>query len=228
MPQPCKPLILFILLALTLTFSALLPAQEVNYIRDTLYVSLRDGPTDTSTVIATDLPSGTRLAVQEVSENERYTLVETSDGQRGWIQTQYLIEMPPAQTLLEQAKQELATLKSENQRLSGTRGQLEQDYVEARDQVTALTAETEQLSTELQEIKAVSSNAIALQQENQSLNEENAMLKNQVGNLEVANAELQSEVGSQDFRNGALAVIAGMILALILPRLMPKKKSEWS
>lgn len=228
MPRLCKPLSIFFTLT-TLTFiSSPLPAQETRYIRDTLYVSLRDGPADVNEVTVTGLESGTRLQQLQVSDTGRYTLVRTPNGEQGWIQTQYLIETPTAQTLLEQAQQELETLKRENERLSGSRGQLEQDYIEARDLATRLTAEVEHLNTELGEIRAVSSNAIALQQENKELKEENVNLGNQVNGLESSNASLRSEVNSQDFRNGALAVIAGMILALILPRLMPKKRNEWA
>ena len=49
--------------------------------------------------------------------------------------------------------------------------------------------------------------------------------------LAAVNTELQLlQTGSEhaQFRDGALAVIAGMLLALGIRRLWPKKRSEWT
>jgi SH3 domain protein len=48
--------------------------------------------------------------------------------------------------------------------------------------------------------------------------------------LEAENQRLHDKVDSEDFLNGALAVLLGVIITLVVPRLWPKrrKSSSWA
>jgi SH3 domain protein len=48
--------------------------------------------------------------------------------------------------------------------------------------------------------------------------------------LESENYRLQEKLDSEDFFNGAMAVLLGVIIALVAPRLVPKrrKSSSWA
>ena len=55
-------------------------------------------------------------------------------------------------------------------------------------------------------------------------------LRAKVEMLEGENQRLQDKLQSEDFLNGAMAVLLGVIITLVAPRLMPKRRrnSEWA
>ena len=55
-------------------------------------------------------------------------------------------------------------------------------------------------------------------------------LRSQLDMLEAENQRLHDKVDSEDFLNGALAVLLGVIITLVVPRLWPKrrKSSSWA
>jgi SH3 domain protein len=48
--------------------------------------------------------------------------------------------------------------------------------------------------------------------------------------LEAETIRLQDKLKNEDFMNGALAVLLGVIIALVAPRLVPKRRktSSWA
>ena len=66
--------------------------------------------------------------------------------------------------------------------------------------------------------------------DNRRLVEESENLRSEVEMLEAENQRLHDKLESEDFLNGALAVLLGVIIALVAPRLQPKrrKSSSWA
>ena len=66
--------------------------------------------------------------------------------------------------------------------------------------------------------------------DNRRLVEEAENLRSQLDMLEAENQRLQDKLDSEDFLNGALAVLLGVIITLVVPRLWPKrrKSSSWA
>ena len=79
-------------------------------------------------------------------------------------------------------------------------------------------------------MKQISGNAIQLDIDNRRLVEESENLRSDVEMLESENQRLQDKLESEDFLNGALAVLLGVIITLVVPRLWPKrrKSSSWA
>jgi SH3 domain protein len=55
-------------------------------------------------------------------------------------------------------------------------------------------------------------------------------LRSQVEMLKAENLRLVDKIDSEEFLNGALAVLLGVIITLVVPRLWPKrrKSSSWA
>ncbi len=85
------------------------------------------------------------------------------------------------------------------------------------------------ISDELSKLKQISGKAVQLDQDNRRLVEESENLRSEVEMLEAENQRLQDKLRSEDFINGALAVLLGVIITLVVPRLWPKrrKNSSW-
>ena len=60
------------------------------------------------------------------------------------------------------------------------------------------------------------------------LAQETEVLKSRIEVLQADNQRLQSSAESDAFFNGALAVLLGVIITLLVPRLRPKRKSSSS
>lgn len=207
--------------------AALTPAQAQNehYIRDELYVPLRSGASQGHKIIQM-LRSGTPLTVQE--RNQDWTQVRTREGKSGWLETQYLTDTPVAADLLASARRERDRLQEQNRELRQQLQDLREQHGGSESQLEELSQRNRELSEELDEIKEVSANAIKLDRDNQKLLEANEMLRNQLEVVQTDNQRLRDSQENEAFLNGAIAVVIGVMIALVVPRLWPKRKSEWA
>lgn len=218
---PC----LVVLLALHAETTA---AQEYRYILDTLYVPLRAGQGNEYRIVNKGLPSGTRLTLLETNEETGFSRVVTRNGTEGWIRSQYLMEQPAA-------KDRLAALQEKFDALTGDENSLRSQLVEAQETAATSKSEAGKLRQQLQaaqqeltEIKRISSNALSLDTSNRRLIKEAQVMKTRIEVLEADNQRLKDSEESEAFINGALAVLLGVVISLIVPRLRPKPRSSSS
>ena len=204
-------------------------AQEVRYITDTLSVPLRSGQSTEYRILHRGLPSGTRLVVDEVNEESGYSHVTTTNGTEGWILSRFLMSEVPAAVML-------GELRAQNQSLLGDDDSLRRRLVELQSNYTKLSAQLEtsrtQLETttdELAELRRVSGNALSLDTNNRRLSQEAEVLKTRIEVLDADNQRLQESNENDAFLNGALAVLIGVMITLLVPRLWPQRRrsSSW-
>ncbi len=203
-------------------------SEETVYISDLLYVPLRSGQGSQYRIVHKGLVSGTPLMVIERSEGNNYTRVKTPKGIEGWIQSQYLSKEPSARNQLKMAKVSITKLKSDNNTLSKQLSSLHSKDKSTTKQLNSKLSQNDKLEKELLQIKEVSANAIRLNTDNQRLLNENQVLKNEVDVLSADNKRLNDDIDSESFLNGAFAVLIGVMITLIVPRLWPKKSTEWT
>ena len=217
---------LMLLLAI-LSASNTLRSEEIRYIRDQLYVPLRSGQTLQHRIVHKGLVSGTRLTVIETSDDEKYSRVRTDKKTEGWIQTQYLSSEQAGRDLLKIANTKVAGLQQKNNNLNKQLTAIKSQQQQAKKQISSLSSQSNTTNSELQQIKAISANAIQINSDNQRLLEENQLLNNEVDVLNTDNQRLNDEQDSDSFLNGAFAVLIGVMITLLVPRLWPQKRTEW-
>lgn len=220
--------LLICLAAAMLTLSAVAQAQETQYISDKLYVPLRSGKGAQFRIVHRGLPSGTALTVLEADEESGYTRVKTRRGLEGWIQSQYLSAEPIAELQLIEARRQLQSLTEKHNKLKAALADAVESGKAANSSTEKLREENQLLTQELDSIKRISANAIKLDVEYQALNETYQRLKDEVDLLQTENTRLRDNHENEAFINGALAVLIGVILAIVVPRLKPKKRSDWA
>jgi len=224
-----KPLFL-LLLFFVATAHTQVQAQDVRYISDKQYIPVRRGAGNEFRIVHRGLPTGTRLAVSSISDDGEWAEITTDNGTTGWIRAQYLMKTVPAQQRLDEVmqkaeqagglsealQQELADLKTERNELMATLDEREL-------QLAAIT-------DELTQLKQISGKALQLDADNRRLVVDSEGLRSQLDMLEAENQRLHDKVDSEDFLNGALAVLLGVIITLVVPRLWPKrrKSSSWA
>ncbi len=205
-------------------------AEEIRYISDKQYVPLRSGQGTQYRIVHRGLPSGTALVIGEVNEETGYTQVTTPGGTEGWIRSQYLMQEEPARQQLDKLLEREKTLSQDSDSLRQRYIELEENYQQVSEQLNDTQSELQERSTELAEVQRVSANALALDDSNRRLAREAEVMKSRLEILEADNQRLQENKESDAFFNGALAVLLGVIITLLVPRLWPQRRrsSSWA
>lgn len=217
------------LLLLPLFLATPLQAQEVRYVSDKVFIVLHRGPGTEFRWVA-KLTPGTRLKVARTAEEGKWAEVTTDRGTTGWVSTEFLSAQAPAQIKLPAAEAKAEKLSAQNAQLSSELKALQAEQVELLNKINSSDSELGDVSQELANLKKISGKAVQLDTDNRRLVEDSENLRSEVEMLEAENQRLQDKLKSEDFINGALAVLMGVIITLVVPRLWPKrrKSSSWA
>tara|TARA_R110002049_G_scaffold221643_11_gene393119 strand:- start:1043 stop:1696 length:654 start_codon:yes stop_codon:yes gene_type:complete len=216
-------------------FSAVALAEDIRYVSGTQNVALRSGAGDDNQIVHRGIPAGVRVIVSRTSDDGLWAEITTDAGDTGWIPTQKLLveplvptdgaaaptaEVPPTAIVAEDTEVDMADAAVTAE---GTPVDLEEQMRLRDEQFNAV-------AQELYRLKRVSGQAEQLDIDNRRLVEITENLRSKVEMLQAENLRLHDKVESEDFMNGALAVLLGVVIALVAPRLVPKrrKSSSWA
>ena len=213
------------LIALTLISLSGMSAAQVQYVTDSFKFEIRESPC-WSCKITNSLLSGTQVEV--LGQQESWSQIVAENGVEGWIFNRYLSELPAARGQLDAAKTAANEWSSKAQLASN--------------QIDLVTRELQQAGIEIELIDITSDDGLAsikaprivgnlatLGRQNRELLERSQLLQTEL-DLRVAEIDRlkQSEV-KKFFVYGAGAVIAGALLAVVIPRVRPRRtQSDWA
>jgi SH3 domain protein len=207
--------------------SAVVLAQgQPAWVSDQFEIMLRTGPS-TSNAIQLMVGSGTRLDVLERDAESGYSRVRTPGGTEGWVLTRYLMGEPAAREHLEQLTSELTSANAQGSSMGSQLNAIKREYDSATRRITALESEKGQLETELGEIKRTAANVLAIDNQNKNLRQQLTDAEINVSILEQENEGLASKTTRNWFITGALVLLGGVLLGLILPRMRFQRRSRY-
>ncbi|HEY7772281.1 MAG TPA: TIGR04211 family SH3 domain-containing protein [Marinagarivorans sp.] len=196
---------------------------QTRYITDSLMVPMRSGPGNEYRIINSRVRSGTRLQILDEPPGD-WAQIKLASGAEGWIRKQYLQASPIAEAQLEAARakqaQAEATLAAKTQELAA----LQKAHEELQKISSHVQNEHSSLSTEYQNLKILSEDAVNLSTRYRDLLAEHEVLMTQHDALKAENDNLRSD---QTISHGLYAIallLAGMLLAIILPMFRPRKR----
>jgi len=196
------------------------------WISDEFLVPLRSTPCARCTIVHRGLKSGTKLQLLEMVDGWGHLI--TNRGVEGWAEEQYLVDQPIARIRVKTQEKELAALKQRNIELEEKVGELTQAANAVRGELDNSQDKQKSLTTELAEIREISSDAIALSEQNQQLVKNNHMLQRENDSLKANVDDLQKDQRNESFLYGGLTVFLGAILVILIPKLRGRKRfSEW-
>lgn len=214
------------LMVLCLMTTAPFAFAKTVYIHDVLRVDLRAGPTNGYKIL-NFLPSGTRLEVLDDSDDSGWTKVQYGS-QTGWIQSQYLTDAPIAKDLLEAANRRLQALEKENKELKQKFTEVETNLQNLQSIKSKLDSSNSTLQEELENLQRISKNAVNTERSYRKLQESTELLKVELENLKAENSILGEDNLKQGIKWGIIAVIAGALMAVMIPKMSGRKRrSEW-
>ena len=145
-------------------------------------------------------------------------------------ETQYMQQESPPGSLVNDIRQELEQVSRERERLVSQLKQRSAEADKGDETIVELIGKLESTKVELTELKRVSAAALDLDLINQQLVAELESERSEADLLRLENVRVRERIGNSQMLDGALAVLLGVILAVVAPRLWPKKRHRdgWS
>lgn len=219
------------LLLSSLSFSPASFAAEQRYVRDYVSVPVRTGQSNAYRIVHQGIKSGTRVTVLEDNAETNYSRIRLSNGIEGWIESQYLQKQKTAAMRLQEAEATIKRLSESEGSVGAQLLALEKEHKALTEELAQSQTQLDETRTELERIESISGNAINLDSENKKLLKELENLKHQRDTLSADNNRLNDELKRNEFINGAIAVLFGIIATLIIQYLYStrsRKRSEWA
>jgi len=202
-------------------------AQTVTrYVTDRTQVELRRGPSNEYRILRY-LEAGDRVEVLEQNAEQGFSRVKAGEDTEGWIPTASLVAEPIARDRLVQAERNLAAARERVTALEGQNQQLTRDLAATRNELEQTQANHGTVSRELADIRTASANVVAMRDENTSLHQRLTQRDLEVEQLTADNARLGGRNNQNWFVVGAAVLLAGIVIGLVAPTLRRKRRSEW-
>lgn len=176
---------------------------QTQYVTENLNTYLRKGAGDNFKISGT-IQAGEKVTV--LDRKERYSLIRDSKNREAWILNSELTSTPSSKELTPQLQQKV-------QELTLKLGKIDADWQQRTAEMQRRTEQATQQSSELLD-------------QNAQLKRELEILKNKNRDLEaIQNAESR-EIMIQYFIYGGTVLGAGLLLGLLLPFLIPRRKKR--
>jgi SH3 domain protein len=215
-----------VVFALLMSLIALAVHSATLYVSDELTVPLRRGPSNGHKIINAALPSGTALEVLGEDKAAGFTQVRTPNGTEGWVPSQYLSNEPAARDRLAAATKRAQALEAELKSIRENFQETRSARNDAEKRSSSLDKQTQQLQTELAEIRRVSASSIAHFEENKQLKAQNQQMQGQVTQLTENVRRLERSTNLKMLLGGGALVLLGLAFgAWIKSR---PKRSTWA
>lgn len=199
---------------------------ESRWVSDQFEVMLRTGPS-TNNAIELMVDSGTELEILDEDAEAGYTRVRTRGGTEGWVLTRYLMAEPSAREQLETLTGQLTSANAQGSSMGSQLSAIRGEYDGAKRQIRQLEQDKSNLQSQIDEITQKAANTLAIDRQNQELQQQLTDAEIKVSMLEQETEELSGQTTRNWFITGALVLFAGVLLGLILPRMKFQRKSRY-
>jgi SH3 domain protein len=205
----------------------LLAQAQTRYVTDRTIVELRRGPS-TEYLILRNLEAGERVEVLEQNEEQGYSRVRVADeGTEGWILTRFLSAEPIARERLAVAERNLASARERVTTLEAQNEELTRDLATTRTELAQARANHGTASRELADIRTAAANVVDIRDQNTRLQQRLVQRDSEVEQLTADNARLAGRTNQNWFIVGAAVLLAGIVIGLVAPSLRRKRRSDW-
>jgi len=184
-----------------------LPAFSADYITENLSTYMRKGAGD-QYKISGAIQAGEKITV--LDRKDRFVLIRDSRNREGWVLASEISQTASPKDLIPQLQQQV-------QDLSTKLGKIDADWQQRTVEMQRRSQQAEQQSSQLLD-------------QNAQLKRELEILKNKNRDLETMHDSEKREIVIQWFIYGGSVLAAGLILGLLIPFILPRRKRSngWS
>ena len=206
---------------------AQLQPRTTAYVSDAVNVPLRAGASNRYKIIGS-VANGSPVTILNVEAAKGYTQIRAPSGARGWIPSEQLSDTPGSREQLSDVRQELAQLKARHSDLT----QHMDDVVNRPDgeelSYPQLFEEALRLRQQLAQYRKVAADTVAIDDRNKQLQERAVTLERELQIVQQENRTLQNDNGTMRFLMGAVLLAAGLLAAVLMPRIREQRRAQWS
>lgn len=188
---------------------------QTQYISDMLVVTLRSN-TGTNHQVLERLASNTPVTI--LREEGNFSLVRSPSGTEGFILKQYLTPNTPKAAVIEQLQADLSALRAEHDSLLNRLPEAPEADPRSADltvQLEEARSSLKQMTEQYESLRAGSSDALTLLEDNQLLREQNELLNREVAVLREENSSFHRANMVQWFFAGAGVFFGGWLIGKI-------------
>ena len=190
---------------LSLSFAASTHADEQRYISDDLITYIHSGPGNQYRIVGT-VNSGDEVTLLSVNDSTNYGQIRDSKGRTAWIPLDQLSDQPSLRTRVPSLEQQVQTL---TQKLS------------------TIDADWNQRTADMQRKVSESDSTLqGLRNENDDLKKQLAAAKTKADAVAVQLDDKQRAIIMQWFLYGGGVAGIGLVLGLLLPHIIPRRKRD--
>lgn len=198
---------------------------ETRYVSDQLETTLRRGQGNEYKILRM-LKSGTPVEVLEVNRATGYAHVKTASGSQGWMLSRYLMRQPSARTQLNDAESRAKTALAEAEVLRTQNAELQNALTQMTERADTLNNERIQLDNTLKALQSETADVQDIIAENRGLRAAVEAYQNEKDEIFKDNESLRDRSSKEWFVRGAGAVLVGVLLGILLPK-MRNKRRRW-
>lgn len=191
------------------------------YVTDSFQITMRTGPGSDNKIVAM-LPSGTPLQV--IQEGDKWSQVQTANGQQGWVLKQFITPNVPLKTVV-------AQLQSQNDRLQQTATQATSRAQDLRSKnkklsssLTTTEKELAKTQKEFASLQADTQNVVDLRTRYDAARTQLKKTMAEKRALTAENGNLRAGVRLRWFLTGAGVVVGSWLIGLIMGRMQRRKR----
>lgn len=190
---------------MTFTLGSTAHAEEKRYVSDELLTYIHSGPGNQYRIIGT-LNAGDQVTVLSVNEGAGYAQIRDEKNRTSWIPLNQLSETPSLRTRVPE---------------------LENQVKDLTDKLSNIDQTWNQRTSEMQQKVAASDEIInGLRNENQDLKNQLIVAQKKVSAANVQLDDKQRTIILQWFMYGGGVAGAGLLLGLLLPHIIPRRKKN--
>ncbi|MDR4516274.1 MAG: TIGR04211 family SH3 domain-containing protein [Nitrosomonas sp.] len=204
-----------------------LAAAEQRYVTDYFEITLRTGPSGNHT-IQRMIKSGAALEVIEQNEENGYSKVRTNGGIEGWVLSRYLMREPAARVQLENLVKQITSKEPQSSSIRNQLNLIKTEYDNVKNRILHLENEKKQLQDRLNEIKSTAANVLAIDAENKQMHQKFVEAKSELKTLQEHYGALDKSNEREWFITGAMVMLGGLVLGLIIPKIRWRRRSRYS
>lgn len=203
------------------------PPRTAAYVSDVVNVPLRAGASNRYKIIGS-VASGSPVTVLSVEAAKGYTQIRASSGARGWIPTEQLSDTPSSREQLSDVRQELGQLKARHSDLRQHMDEVVNRPEGEELSYPQLYEEALRLRQQLAQYRKVAADTVAIDERNKQLQERAVTLERELQIVQQENRALQNDNGTMRFLMSAVLLAAGLLAAVMMPRIREQRRAQWS
>lgn len=196
------------------------------YVTDTFKITLRTGPSVQNKVIAM-LSSGQLVEILK-SQNEwsRVRLLDPEGNNiEGWVRANYLVSRVPWELQVKALKKENDRFKEKLKGIGNELAEMTTQEQELNQELQKSTGALKSLQNDHESLRREAAEYLELKTEHEAMSEQLITIQRTADTLTKENQTLRSSQRVKWFATGALVILGGLIIGLVLGSKQKKRKS---